>query len=298
MSDFAHKQVDKMIDEIEKELTHNYTEALKKLNNKLKDIYVKIDMSKSEAERARYIMQSKRIHKLIDKMAKELQYTNQNSIDIIKDNTYRNYALNHQYATYEVEHLTGYDTGYNLFNRDAVKKILKKELTPFTEIAYEGLLDRGVIMRDLTRQITQGILLGESIQKIAKRVGEVAEKNLNDSIRIARTEMTRVQSAGRQDAFERAETMGLKLKKKWISTLDSRTRASHAEMMGEEVEISKPFSNGLMYPGAVGGHPREVINCRCTHVVEFVGIEKSAKEKELDERLKELSFKQWGELRD
>ena len=40
-----------------------------------------------------------------------------------------------------------------------------------------------------------------------------------------------------------------------------------------------------------------VHNCRCTMVVEFEGLEKSASEKKLDEAIKNQSYKQWGESR-
>jgi uncharacterized protein with gpF-like domain len=37
---------------------------------------------------------------------------------------------------------------------------------------------------------------------------------------------------------------------------DKRTRPSHLAMMGETVQINKPYSNGEMYPG------EKDINCR------------------------------------
>jgi HK97 family phage portal protein len=45
-------------------------------------------------------------------------------------------------------------------------------------------------------------------------------------------------------------------------------RPSHAAMDGETVPIDEPFSNGLMWPGAVGD-PDEVAGCRCSVVINF-----------------------------
>lgn len=297
MKDIAHLETDKLIEHIEKELNHAYSECFKTLKKKLKDIYLKLDMSLPEEERVKLLNQSKRIQKLINSMAIEIQSVNKNAVEMVRENTYTCYAINHDYSTFILEHSSGLDTGYNVFNREAVKRLLKGEELPFTLIAYDELTDKSRIVRELTRQLTQSIILGESITKMAKRIQDVTNKNYKSSVTIARTEMTRVQNAGRLDSFKRGEALGLKLKKKWISTIDSRTRVSHAKLMGETVDLDKPFSNGLMHPGGVG-KASEVINCRCTHIVEFEGFKKSEAELKLDETLKKMSYEQWRDLHD
>lgn len=297
MKDIAHIETDKLIEHIEKELNHAYSECFKTLKKKLKDIYIKLDMSLSEEERAKLLNQSKRIQKIINSMALEIQSVNKNAVEMVKENTYICYAINHDYSTFILERSSGLDTGYNVFNREAVKRLLKGEESPFTLIAYDELTDRANIVRELTRQLTQSIILGESITKMAKRIQDVTNKNYSSSVTIARTEMTRVQNAGRLDSFKRGEALGLKLKKKWISTIDGRTRVSHAKLMGETVDLDKPFSNGLMHPGGFG-KASEVINCRCTHIVEFEGFKKSEAELKLDETLKKMSYEQWRDLHD
>ena len=52
-----------------------------------------------------------------------------------------------------------------------------------------------------------------TIKEIAKRVQGVVNKNMNDSIRIARTETTRLESIGREEVFNKGQDMGLKMKK-------------------------------------------------------------------------------------
>ena len=51
--------------------------------------------------------------------------------------------------------------------------------------------------------------------------------------------------------------------KQWDSTLDARTRDSHAQIDGEIKELDEKFSNGLMFPGDPNGAAAEVVNCRC-----------------------------------
>ena len=296
MKDKAHIEVDNMIEKIEKELLHNYTEAYKKTLKELKDTFAKMELLGVEdaKEKMKLANRFDRLNKLIDSIATDIKNINKISISIVNNNLYENYALNNEFGTYLVEHASGYNTNYNLFNREAVKEIVKENLTPFTKMAYDDLTDFDTIVRTLTRELTQSIILGESINKVAKRVQATTEKNMNDSIRIARTEMTRVQNAGRMDAFKRGEDMGLKLNKKWIATINKKTRESHAALNLVEIGLDEKFSNGLLYPGDENGAAAEVINCRCTLITEFAGLEKGAKELELDEELKKLSFEQWG----
>lgn len=88
--------------------------------------------------------------------------------------------------------------------------------------------------------------------------------NMKMAIRAARTSVTAAQNAGRIDGYSAAEKMGIKLKKQWMATLDSRTRHSHAMLDGVAIENDKTFDNGCRYPGDPNGSPEEVYNCRCT----------------------------------
>ena len=61
--------------------------------------------------------------------------------------------------------------------------------------------------------------------------------------------------------------MGIEVKKKWLATLDNRTRDAHAYLDGEEAEVDEPFHSilgNIMYPGDPNADPANVYNCRCT----------------------------------
>ena len=127
-------------------------------------------------------------------------------------------------------------------------------------------------LRNINSQMTQGIVQGESIPRIAERLRNVSDMNLHASIRNARTMATGCQNAGRVEAMRRAEEWGVKTRKRWLCTHDGRTRHSHLAIDGETVEEDREFSNGCRYPGDPLGPAREVYNCRCSLITVIDGF--------------------------
>lgn len=115
------------------------------------------------------------------------------------------------------------------------------------------------VMRDISRGIAQDL----SYQEMARNLKTTTSLDYNKCLRIAKTEGHRVQCASAFNVQMRAREKGANIMKQWDSTLDSRTRPSHQMVDGELVEIDKPFSNGLMFPGDSNAPASEVVNCRC-----------------------------------
>lgn len=90
--------------------------------------------------------------------------------------------------------------------------------------------------------------------------------------RIARTEAHGAVNAGQiVAARRRAAATGERLYKRWLGTIDARTRASHRVADGQIVELDEKFNVGgadLDFPGEAGGPAHEVINCRCSMRIE------------------------------
>jgi SPP1 gp7 family putative phage head morphogenesis protein len=139
-------------------------------------------------------------------------------------------------------------------------------------------------MKKINAETLQGILQGESMDKIAKRLRNVQEMNKTQAIRSARTIVTGAENKGRQDSYARAEADGIILQKEWLATNDGRTRHSHAVLDGAIVDQDKKFDNGLMYPGDPSGRPEEVYNCRCTLVAKVNGFKKAQVQKAMAEK--------------
>lgn len=123
--------------------------------------------------------------------------------------------------------------------------------------------DVTTLKKKITAQVSRGIATGMTFPQIAKQLAGCTNIGYNNAIRIARTEGHRIQCQSGMDACYKAKDKGADVVKQWDSTLDAKTRDSHAAVDGEIRELDKPFSNGLMFPGDPSGAAAEVINCRC-----------------------------------
>jgi hypothetical protein len=102
-----------------------------------------------------------------------------------------------------------------------------------------------------------------STEEIVKAINDKLYMK-NRAARIARTESTRAAGYG---VITGAGDYDYEVQKEWISIPDNRRRHSHANVEGEQRDLDKPFSNGLMFPGDPEGPPEETIFCRCTMAV-------------------------------
>lgn len=239
-----------------------------------------------------------------DNLASELANTSEICRSMTEGYMLDAYALNYNYGTYLVETESMVNTSFTLYNRTAVERLVKKEpqiLPMMSDRTKNEILTENLTVwngQKLTSAITQGILQGESIPKIAERFRDVAGMDYKQSIRNARTSITSAQNGGRLDSFKRASSMGLKMKKQWVATLDDRTRHEHRMLDGQKVDVDDTFKiDGyeLEYPADPSAEPEMVYNCRCTMISVFDGYEKSITDYDIDERLDGMSYDEWRE---
>lgn len=141
MADQAHEETDQIIDEIEKKLRKEYTQAEKELEKKCQayfSAFEKRDRKKqadlkdgkiTEAEykewRIRQMMTGKRWEDMRDTMANDLIHVRKIADSIVRDRQYDIYALNHNWGAYEIESGTGIDTDFTMYDHDTVAELMK-----------------------------------------------------------------------------------------------------------------------------------------------------------------------------
>lgn len=302
---------EKMLNELEAKIKKEYLQAYKEMDEKVLNYYAKFK-KQDEEQRAKYeageitkkeytewrlrkMATGKQYKQMRNTLVSDLTKTAQIAMKYVDDKAIDAYALNMNYGTYLIEHETEIDTTFTLYNHDAVQRLIKDnpELLPQPKVDIDK--SERWNLQHLQSAITQGILQGESIPKIAKRMQRVANMERSAAIRNARTAMTGAQNGGRLDSMKRAQERGIEIKKGWLATLDARTRDSHAVMDGEEVELDENFSNGLMFPGDASGAPSEVYNCRCrmVHVFPKYRTDWSNMENRNTDNLGDMSYEEW-----
>ncbi len=276
MKDYAHEETDKQLSDTEKEITRLYKFALDDIQDEINEILPRIDGGETASERVANAQKYDRLSKLEKQIADIITTTNKQAISTSTQLWIDTYIKNYDWGAYEIESTLKITGLFPVLDQSAVKAIVDSELTPFSFMALDELKDRTQIIKDLNTQFVTGLAKGESIPKIAKRIQTVTEKNYNQSVRIARTETTRVESAARYDAFKYGETeYDIEQEKEWVATKDSRTRDTHRKADGQIVDLDQMFSVGRAkgaYPGDLD-RAEEDINCRCRIITRIKGFE-------------------------
>ena len=342
--DTGRKETDKLLEDMEKQIAKEYAQAAREMEEKLYK-YMQ-DFQRKEANKLRAVADGEiteaeyrqwRINQVLvgnrwiemrDTLVQDMQNTNKIARSIVNGYMPQVYALNHNYGAYEVEKGSKVDTGYTLYSRETVERMMREDpelLPPPGKKTTQKILagkEKRWERQQVRSVMTQAVLQGESMPKIAKRlenaVGksitlddikdqekktssqiakELAKRNKAAAIRNARTMTTGAENAGRADAYMRAKNLGIDMKVMWLATLDGRTRDSHRDMDGEEVEVGELFSNGLRFPGDPHGPGEEVYNCRCTTVAQLAGFETDAKDLSLrkNNKLGDMTYEEWKE---
>lgn len=294
--DYGHAETDRKLRELEKRIEKEYEKAANEVYEKMRkylDSYK--DNSKkmlarvkageipmrdySEWLRKQTILSSKWMS-MRDDLVDVYIKADKAAQNMINDFRYDTYALNYNYGTYEVEKGARINTAFSLYDKDTVKRLVKDnpKLLPNPSKATSERIRQGELKKWNKKQLqsvmTQGILQGESVQKISKRLAEtVSERNSYSHLRAARTMATSVSNAGRLDAYTRAESMGIKMGKTWLAAHDNHTRRSHREYDGMTIPLKEEFAHNLMFPADPEGPPEEVYNCRCTMVADVMAVD-------------------------
>ena len=201
------------------------------------------------------------------------------------------YAINGNYIQYKISKDLNINIAFTLFDEPTVERLIKQKPTLLPKAKVDIPKDKQWNKQKLSSAIAQGVMQGETIDDIAKRLAAVTDMNRNSAVRNAATMTTSAQNAGRVDGMRRAQDMGVELLQMWVATLDGHTRYSHRQVDGELRAIGKRFTNGLLYPGDPDGAPEEVYNCRCVLSAKVKGSNIDFEDR--NNRMQGMTYQQW-----
>ena len=297
--DYAHKLTDEQLAELEQRIAQIYEQAAGELAETVETYFKQFTkrdaamlekLEKGEITEQQYkqwrlaqIGRGERFKALRDKVATRYTDANATAVAYVNDATPGIYSLNRNYAAYKIEQVSD-KADFTLWDEQTVKRLIVEQPDLMPYYPPKRALQRGIDLKygkqQITASVTSSILQGKSIPKIANDLQRrMQDMNRTSAIRTARTAVTGAQNTGRLDTYRAAQDMGIKLKKRWLATLDGRTRHAHAMLDGQTVDIDKPFKvDGyeIMYPGDSSAPGYLVYNCRCTQIAEVDGEDTSS----------------------
>lgn len=271
-----------------KKLQSGYLQALKDGDDK------NIAEAKERLKTAElnFTLRNEQFQAMVDSVTLDMAQVNQMALDYIHGELPEIYAINYVQAN---EIVTSLGLNFTLPNKKAIIQMIEKGdvKTPFmrTNRFIKIPKDQRWNTKFINSQVLQGIIQGEDIRKISKRIFPeimnkttyegltpqgIKKRNQQAAVRNARTLVTGAENSGKWDSYKDLNNRGLVLKKVWIATGDKRTRDWHLMMDGQERELDEVFEDGngdkLRYPADPQAEARTVYNCRCAMVTRVIGF--------------------------
>lgn len=289
MADSGVTYTDAALKELEKQLKSVYSTAYNDILQKQKDFNAayakkeakyqaqlkagKITQEQFDNWKKGQVFQGKQWEAKKQQILGVLNSTNEIATKLINNQAVDVFAFNASYQAYDLEHGAGVDFGFGPYDSATVANLIKNDPKLLPEWKIDQPKDYTWNQKKLNKEISLGIIEGESLDQIAKRLcDKLSTQNFNHMRTFARTAMTCAQNAGREMSLKEAEDKGIALQKEWMCTLDGHTRINHRLLDGQKRPLNKSFEIDNMkirYPGDPQAHPSMVYNCRCTMVADL-----------------------------
>lgn len=281
--DDARKTTEKMLNEMEynisgiykkaaKGITKKWSQYMERAAKKVEKLQADYDAAKLTGDKnlikeagkklglAKYnvLLRNEYYQAMITETTLQLANVNKTALAYINNQIPDIYAVNYNAISTNAFNM-GVD--FSIVDAHTVKRLIKDHRIKLPPKKINIPKDMRWNAKQLNSAVLQGILQGESIPKISDRIYPIVNNNEVAAVRSARTMVTAAECHGRLDSYHNLEERGVVQKKVWIATPDDRTRDTHLAIDGEEVKLNDTFSNGCMFPGDGSGPPEEVWNC-------------------------------------
>ena len=208
--------------------------------------------------------EDRRYRAMVDDITSRLAHKNQIALDYINGRLPNVYRYNYNEVSVMCNKI-GID--FTMVNEQTVANMIKRGDVKLPKKKVSIPKDKRWNTKQINSQVLQGIVQGEDMNKIAKRLEPIVDNNKVAAMRNARTITGGVQNQGRIDSYKKLEKDGVVGKKVWLAGADGRTRDWHIDMDGQEKGLDEPFIDGLGnkldYPKDPSAPPETVYNCRC-----------------------------------
>lgn len=287
--------LEKLLEQREKEIDRIYLDQLKAIREQIAEMYERY--AKGETLTYADMMKYNRLEKQLELIREELQKIYKEVGQVIFKSIEEQFLENYFRTAYLLEYEAQQKMGYGRSIPDVVEEVIQN---PIAGLTLNEILEknRQAITWRIRQEVTQGLIAGESYQKMAQRIREVLGSDRNKALTVVWTEAGRAQILGRLKAIEKAEEY-FKVERVWNATLDRRTRPTHRALDGQKADEEGYFHfRGLRAKGPhLWGVARMDIRCRCTVRVQILGEEPRVRRARKDDGPSEIipwtSYEDW-----
>lgn len=292
----ADKALDRMTKGTEREIIKAYSASLKKVRVQLSEAYRLHGTGDglTYGEMQKY----NRLAGLEKSIQKELVILNGSNAKTLKQGLGSMFEESYYRVAFALETEVQAKLAYSKINPKVIQASIQNPISGLTLNQTLEKNRRNVII-GINQQITQGLIQGESYQKMTRRVKKHLESDVKKSIRVVQTEAHRVQQDGRMQSYEHAAEQGVIMKKVWTSTLDGDTRDAHQDLDGVEIDLDEDFVSETGSGPAPGqmGSAEDDINCRCSVRTVIKGYEPTQRRARGEGVIPYTTYNEWKENR-
>ena len=154
--------------------------------------------------------------------------------DIYKEGYYR--------TAYEIQRASGIGSAFSRIDETKINKVLAKPWTPDGKNFFERIWgqDRTQLLYQLENRFSQGMIRGESPQKIIKDMQKALNSSEYATRRLVMTESAFFSSASRKETYDKLEVKQYKI----LAVLDTKTSTICRDMDGKVFDV-KDYQPGM-----------------------------------------------------
>lgn len=295
----SHAETDRRLAEMEDHLRGIYSRASRELDEKVLRYFAKFEeqdkrkaaqvaAGKLDPEeyadwRKNKLLYGEQYKKFQESVTGQLAHVNETALAYLNGEMPEVYTLNYNDMGTTISDAipagVRVGTAFELTDAETVRILATEDVTLLPKKKLDVAKDKRWNHKKMQSEILQGILQGESIPQMEKRLRGVTDMNRNSAIRNARTMVTSAENRGRLESMRRCRnSLGIVTRKRWISSdQPGRTRDWHLPGAFDRLTVDEdePFVNELgeiLYPGDPSAAPANVYNCRCSLGAEIVGF--------------------------
>lgn len=295
----SRAETDRRLAEMEVHLTEIYSRASRELDEKVLRYFARFEeQDKRKAAqvaagrldpedyaewRKNKMLYGEQYKKFQESVTDQLAHINETALAYINGEMPEVYVLNYNDMGTAISDAVPRNvragTAFELTDAETVRILATEDVTLLPHKILDIPRDKRWNNKKMQSEVLQGILQGESIPQMEKRLRGVTDMNQNSAIRNARTMVTSAENRGRLESMRRCRnSLGIVTRKHWLSSdQPGRTRDWHlpGAFAHLTVDEDEPFVNELgeiMYPGDPSAAPANVYNCRCSMTAEIIGF--------------------------